>query len=60
MRRPLVAAAVAVASLLGAGKPADVSYLLTRNASVLSLTVNSKGIALITFRRPNGRVGHVL
>jgi hypothetical protein len=60
MRRPLVAAAVAVAILLGAGKPADASYLLTRDAKVLSLKVNAKGIALITFRRANGRVGHVL
>jgi len=61
LRRPLVAAAVAaVASLLGAGTPAGASYLLTRDAKVLSLKVNAKGIALVTFRRTNGRVGHVL
>lgn len=60
MRRPLVAAAAAVAILLGVQQPADASYLLTRNATVLSLKVNAKGIALITFRRANGRVEHVL
>jgi hypothetical protein len=62
MRRPLVAGAVAVAlvSLFGFQTPADASYLLARDAEVLSLKVNAKGIALITFRRANGGVGHVL
>src|SRR5688500_6368879 len=61
MRRPLVASAVAVAvvSFFGFQHPADASYLLARNAEVLSLKVNRKGVALITYRA-NGRVWHVL
>lgn len=58
MRRPLVAAAAAAAGLLGAPS-ADASYLLARNAEVLSLKVNRKGIALITYRA-GGRTWHVL
>jgi hypothetical protein len=58
MRRPLVAAAVAVALLLGVQEPADASYLLTRDATVLSLKVNAKGVALVTYRA-NGRIRRV-
>jgi hypothetical protein len=59
MRLALVLCAVVPAVVLAA--PASGSELIQdANAQLLSLQVNGKGEALVTYRRPDGNVRHVL
>ena len=56
----VVLCAGAVVALLGAGRASASQTLGDLNVANLTLAVNAKGEALLTYNRQNGRLRHVL